>query len=73
VGGEDDRGWHKPEKAYGILSTPIELISLDRMIYKTPESRAVIRKEKIKKAKALVDRLFEEDDDTDLSTFEGLV
>lgn len=74
VEGEDDRGWHKGENAYGVLSTPIELISLDKMIYKTPESRAVIRKEKIKKAKTLVDSLFEEDDEgTDLSLFEGLV
>jgi hypothetical protein len=45
-------------KAYGKLSTPVDLITLDRMLYKTPESRAVIRKQKLEKAQRLVDTLF---------------
>jgi hypothetical protein len=51
------------EKAYLPLTTPIEVISLDRMIYKTPESRAVIRKQKAERAQALIDKLFGDDDE----------
>lgn len=53
------------EKEYKPLSTPIELITLDKMLYKTPESRAVLRKQKLEKAEKLIQALFD-DDDTDL-------
>ncbi len=60
------------EKVYGILSTPIELITLDRMLYKTPESRAVLRKQRLEKAAKLVDTLFADgnDDWLDLDSLE---
>lgn len=60
------------EKEYKPLSTPIEMISLDRMIYSTPESRAVIRKQKLEKAERLVEMLFD-DDDTDILALENLL
>ena len=50
------------EKEYKPLSTPIELVTLDRMLYSTPESRAVIRKQKLEKADRLIQQLFEDDD-----------
>jgi hypothetical protein len=50
------------EKEYAPLTTPIELITLDRMLYKTPESRAVIRKQKLEKAEKLIHTLFDDDD-----------
>jgi hypothetical protein len=58
-------------KAYPPLSTPIELITLDRMLYKTPESRAVIRKQKLEKANKLIDLLFS-DDDLDILLLDNL-
>lgn len=50
------------EKEYGILDTPIDLITLDRMLYSTPESRAVIRKQKLAKAQQLIETLFDDDE-----------
>ena len=50
------------EKEYGKLNTPIENITLDRMLYSTPESRAVIRKQKLAKADELIEKLFGDDD-----------
>jgi hypothetical protein len=60
------------EKEYKPLSTPMELITLDRMLYRTPESRAVIRKQKLEKAQALIDLLFA-DDDTDILALENAI
>ena len=61
------------EKAYGKLSTPVELISLDRMLYKTPESRAILRKQKVERAALLIDKLFGgEDEGEDLLIFDDL-
>ncbi len=61
------------EKEYGQLSSPIETISLDRMLYKTPESRAVIRKQKAERAQVLIDKLFGgEDGGQDLLIFDDL-
>jgi hypothetical protein len=65
---EDDRGWHKGEKEYKPLSTPIELITLDKMLYATPESRAKLRKQKFEKVKSLVEKLEENTDWLDLSS-----
>lgn len=67
VGGEDDRGWHGEENEYKPLSTPMEMITLDRMLYKTPESRAILRKQRLEKAQKfaedLEDMLFSDDAD----------
>lgn len=49
-------------KEYGPLSTPIELITLDRMLYRTPESRAILRKQKLEKAQRLIDTLLDDDE-----------
>lgn len=62
-GAEDDRGWHKGENEYKPLSTPIEMITLDKMIYKSPESRAVLRKQRIERARKMISGLFGEDDE----------
>lgn len=59
--GVDQGPYVDGEKEYAPLSTPIELITLDRMLYKTPESRAVIRKQKLEKADKLVTLLFEDE------------
>jgi hypothetical protein len=50
------------ETEYGVLDLPIEQITLDKMIYKSPESRAVIRKAKREKADALIKAIFDDDD-----------
>ena len=60
--GIDQDSYLGNERRYDILDTPVELITLDRMLYKTPESRAIIRKEKEKKAKALVESLFDDEE-----------
>lgn len=62
VDGDDDRGYHKGEKAYKPLSTPIELITLDKMLYKSPESRALLRKQKLEKTQKLIERLFDDEE-----------
>lgn len=49
-------------KEYKPISTPMELITLDKMIYSTPESRAKVRKLKVEKVKTLIDNLSETDD-----------
>jgi hypothetical protein len=41
----------------------MEDITLNRMLYKTPESRAVVKKMKKEKSEALVRAIFEENDD----------
>jgi hypothetical protein len=61
--GVDQTPFLTKEKAYDPLSTPMEEITLDRMLYKTPESRAVVRKMKREKSEALVKALFEGEDD----------
>lgn len=61
VDGIDDRGHHKGEKEYGVLSTPMELITLDKMLYKTPESRAKLRKQKLEKVANLIEKLTEDE------------
>lgn len=60
--GVDQEQFLDGEKEYAPLSTPIELITLDRMLYKTPESRAVIRKQKLEKAEKLIHTLFDDDE-----------
>lgn len=60
--GVDQTQFLNGEKEYAPLTTPIELITLDRMLYKTPESRAVIRKQKLEKAEKLIHTLFDDDD-----------
>jgi hypothetical protein len=60
------------EKVYKPLSFPIELVNLDRMLYKTPESRAIMRKKRIESSKALVDQLFNADNGSDLTWLDEL-
>lgn len=60
--GVDQTPYVDSEKVYAPLSTPIELITLDRMLYKTPESRAVMRKQKLEKQQKLIDTIFNADD-----------
>lgn len=62
--GMDQTPYLGDEREYLPLTTPIELITLDRMLYKTPESRAVMRKQKAEKTQKLIDSLFE-DGETD--------
>lgn len=50
------------EKEYGKLTTPIELITLDKMLYKTPESRAVLRKQRLERAQKFIDDLLADDE-----------
>ena len=57
--GVDQTPFLSGEKAYGVLDTPIHLVSLDPATYSSPESRAIIKKTKRKKAEALVKDLFE--------------
>lgn len=72
--GIDQTPFLSGEKAYMPLSTPIELITLDRMLYKTPESRAIIKKQKREKAEKLITSLFEDDDlDGIVDLVEGIV
>lgn len=59
------------EKEYAPLSTPIEMITLDKMLYKTPESRAVLRKQRLEKAQKLIEKLFD-DEDTDITVLDNL-
>jgi len=59
--GVDQTPYLGNEREYKPLSTPIELVTLDKMIYSTPESRAKVRKQKVEKVKALVERLSEDD------------
>lgn len=61
--GVDQTPFLNGHKAYEPLTTPMEEITLDRMLYKTPESRAVVRKMKREKSEALVKAIFEENDD----------
>lgn len=56
---------YKDMKAYKPLSTPIELITLDKMLYKSPESRALLRKQKLEKTQKLITRLFEDEESGD--------
>lgn len=49
-------------KEYAPLTTPIELITLDKMLYATPESRAKLKKQKVEKVKTLISHLEENDD-----------
>jgi hypothetical protein len=60
--GVDQTQYLNGEREYPPLTTPIELITLDRMLYKTPESRAVIRKQKLEKAEKLIHTLFDDDE-----------
>jgi hypothetical protein len=60
--GIDQTPFLNGENPYVPLSTPIGEITLDRMLYKTPESRAVIRKAKKEKSEKLVTDLFDDDD-----------
>jgi hypothetical protein len=60
--GIDQTPYLGSEKAYEPLDLSIDQVTLDRMIYKTPESRAVIRKQKRDKAEALIRAIFADDD-----------
>lgn len=60
--GVDQTPFLTTEKAYGVLSTPIEEINLDRMLYKTPESRAITRRKKRQRSEALVKELFADEE-----------
>jgi len=53
-------------RAYPPLTTPIEELTLDRMLFKTPESRAVMRRKKKEKAEKLVLSLFDEESASDI-------
>lgn len=59
--GVDQSPFLGDEKEYLPLNIPKSVVNLDRMIYKTPESRAVIRKQKEENARKLVGRIFEDD------------
>lgn len=45
-----------------IPDIPIEMITLDSMLYKTPESRAIIRRKKKARAEQLVKELFDDEE-----------
>jgi hypothetical protein len=60
--GVDQEPFLGSEKEYSPLDLPIEQVTLDRMTYKTPESRAVIRRHKREKAEALINELFSDDE-----------
>lgn len=60
--GVDQTPFLTREKAYPPLSTPMSEITLDKL-YKSPESRAVVKKMKREKSESLVKALFEENDD----------
>lgn len=49
-------------RVYTPLTTPVELITIDRMLYATPESRAIIKRQKTEKTTKLIDSLFSDDD-----------
>jgi hypothetical protein len=63
--GIDQEPFLTTEKEYAPLSTPIELITLDRMLYQTPESRAVLRRQKAERAQKLIETIFD-DEETDI-------
>lgn len=50
------------EKPYAPLDIPVDLVTLDRMLYKTPESRAVLRKQLIEKQQKLITDLFADEE-----------
>ena len=50
------------ENPHEVLDLPIEQVTLDRMIYKTPESRAIMKRKKREKAEALIGALFSDDE-----------
>lgn len=60
------------EKRQQPLDFPVHMVTLDRMLYRTPESRAVLRKKKLENAQKLIDQLFSEDD-TDASILDGVL
>lgn len=51
------------EKAYAPLTTPVELITLDKMLYKTPESRAILKRKRLENQQKLIDKLFSDEGD----------
>lgn len=51
------------EKEYGILDTPISLINLDPTLYSTPESRAIVKRKRKKRAEETVKELFGDEED----------
>lgn len=60
------------EKHQQPLNMPVGLVNLDRMLYKTPESRAVLRKQKLEKTQGLINQLFEQEEG-DASILDGIV
>lgn len=62
--GVDQTPFLTTEKEYGVLDTPISLINLDPTLYSSPESRAIVKKNKQAKAQEMVKTLFEEDEDS---------
>lgn len=60
--GVDQTPFLTDEKEYKPLDFPIHMITLDRMLYKTPESRAILKKKRVEKAEKLVDTLFGDDE-----------
>lgn len=64
--GVDQTPFITKERAYAPLNTPIELISLDSMLYKTPESRAIIKKQKKVKSEKVVKELFDDEEGDDI-------
>lgn len=60
--GRDQEPFLTRERRYTKLDTPIGLVSLDPMLYKTPESRAIVKRKRKEKAETLVKTLFEDDE-----------
>lgn len=71
--GIDQEPYLDGEKRYTILDIPIERITLDRMLYNSPESRAIIKRKKKEKADKLVNDLFDDDEIIDDLIDEELV
>jgi hypothetical protein len=73
--GIDQTPFLTTEKAYPPLSTPIELLSLDPVLYKTPESRAIVKRKRRQKSAETIQKLFADEDeevlDEDLSELQG--
>jgi hypothetical protein len=64
--GIDQSRFLNGEKPYTPLSTPVELITLDKMLYRTPESRAILRKKRLENAQKVISKLEASDDWLDL-------
>lgn len=63
--GIDQTPYLTTEKAYGKLSTPIEMVSLDSSIYASPESRAIVKRQRKKRSVDVVKSLFGDTPETE--------